>query len=244
MFVHRNSVARWRRLAKTVGVLGTLTLSLGAMPPTDVLAQTESSAATTNASGLIGMLGLEWGMSVEQVLDLGFYTLETMEKEQTGQPYNASVFPPILHDIKQVILYFGFDDRLWRIAILGKNQKDRTGTAAPLIARYDEIRQQLADFYGPGEQFHHNTTDNPDPGFVLGSLQTGKAWHFSEFVAGEIHVQLGLLAGSVVAGHYALYLKNLILEEKVQADLKASQRLGADIEDPASEAGGGNPNSE
>ena len=111
-------------------------------------------------------------------------------------------------------MYFGFDDRLWRIAIIGRSHKDQTGTAKTLIARYDEIRQQLAEVYGPEEWFHHNTTERENPGFVLGALQMGLVWHFSEFTAADTHVQLGLFAASVVAGRYALYLKNMVLEEQ------------------------------
>ena len=59
------------------------------------------------------------------------------------------------------------------------------------------------------------------------------------------HVQLGLIAGNVAAGRYALYIKNLVLEEKVLADTQASQRLGAGAEEMMMEGGGGEiPNQE
>jgi len=134
-----------------------------------------------------------------------------------------------------LILYFGTDDHLWRIAILGKGMKDGTGSAKELIARYDVIRGQLADLYGPGESFHHNTTDNPHQDFVLGSMQNGQAWHFSEFVTADEQIQLGIRANNVASGRYALYVKNTALEEAVLAQLEADRRLGAkvDIAPPA-----------
>ena len=96
----------------------------------------------------------------------------------------------------------------------------------------------MAEVYGPGESFHHNTTERENPGFVLGALQMGLVWHFSEFTAADTHVQLGLFAASVVAGRYALYLKNMVLEEKVLANKKASQRLGAGVKEMIPEGGG------
>ena len=236
--MHHISVAHRRRVAKVVGAVAALTILFAAVSPTIVLAQESSGTPGAAISDVIDMLGLEWGLSSDQVFDLEFYTLQIMEKEENGQPYNASAYPPILHDIRQLILYFGFDDRLWRIAIIGRSHKDQTGTAKTLIARYDEIRGQLAEVYGPGESFHHNTTDRENPGFLLGALQMGQAWHFSEFTTADTHVQLGLVAGSVVAGRYALYIKNMVLEEKVLADTQASQRLGAGAEKMMTEGGG------
>ena len=238
MVMHPNFIAHWRRVAKVVGAVAALTIFFAAVSPTTVLAQESSNPPGAAMSDVIDMFGLEWGLSSDQVHDLDYFTLQIMEMEENGQPYNASAYPPILHDIRQVILYFGFDDRLWRIAIMGLGQRDQTGSAKALIARYDEIRGQLAEVYGPGESFHYNTTERKNQDFVLGALQMGQAWHFSEFTAADTHVQLGLRASSVVAGRYALYLKNTVLEEKVLADMQASQRLGAGAEEMITEGGG------
>jgi hypothetical protein len=218
-------------MAKFIRALGLLALAWIIAHPTTGQAQDEPAAPQAKAISVVEMLGLEWGLSVDQVLDLGYYTLEQMELEAKGQPFNASVYPEILHDIGQLILYFSTEDQLWRIAILGKGVTDGSGTAKELIARYEVIRGQLADIYGPGETFHHNTTDNPQQDFVLGAMQNGQAWHFSEFVTTDEHIQLGIVANTVVAGHYALYLKNTVLEEAVLARLEADRQLGANADD-------------
>ena len=98
--MHPIFVAHRRRVAIVVGALATLPILFAAVAPTTAWAQGSSGPPSTAMSDVIDMLGLEWGLSSDEVFDLEFYTLQIMELEENGQPYNASAYPPILHYIK------------------------------------------------------------------------------------------------------------------------------------------------
>jgi hypothetical protein len=105
-----------------------------------------------------------------------------------------------------VNLFFGFDDRLWRIAIHGHSRwGDATGTE--LFARYEELRAEL---------------DRPDQ--LMGSMQLGQSWRFTEYRTETEHIQLGVRAQNVVAGYDAIYIKSLALEGEVLAGAEAYRR--------------------
>lgn len=82
MVMHHISVAHRRRVAKVVGAVAALTILFAAVSPTTVLAQESSGTPGAAISDVIDMLGLEWGLSSDQVFDLEFYTLQIMEKKE------------------------------------------------------------------------------------------------------------------------------------------------------------------
>jgi len=186
---------------------------------------------------LLSGLGLAWGMSVDDVLDLGYYDLAEMDPEPGhGIPYMADRYPRVLDDMSRLFLFFGYDDRLWRIAILGGGVRDRSGLGTALFERYDELNAMLAQIYGEGVQYHFRPASlADDPGFTLGSLQVGQSWHFTEYRHGDDAIQLGLKARHFAAGYYALYMKSAAMEEKVLADEEARAAAGADEARPTSE---------
>jgi hypothetical protein len=101
------------------------------------------------------------------------------------------------------ILFFGFDDRLWRIAIHGRSHSGD----------------------GTGVSYHHRhpyTLDHPDR--LMASVHLGQSWRFTEYQTETEHIQLGIRAQNVVAGYHAIYIKSLALEVEVAAGGGANGR--------------------
>ena len=165
-------------------------------------------------------LGLDWGMSLQDVLDIDpEITLDDLclDKDD-GRALMVHGLRRWLADIESIILYFGFDDRLWRIAINGKGMLADDGTGTALLARYDEVRELLVEEYGEGVANHHRDEGAvANHSWYLGTLQTGTSWHYSQFDTDEVSVQLGLRARNLFAGRYLVYVKNLAMEAGVDA---------------------------
>lgn len=165
-------------------------------------------------------LGLDWGMSLQDVLDIDpEITLRDLcLEENDGRAFLVHGVRPWLSDIDTIRLYFGFDDRLWRIAINSKGIFDDDGTGTTLLARYDEVRELLVEEYGEGVANHHRDDSAvTNPRGYLGTLQIGTSWHYSQFDTEEVSVQIGLAASNVFAGRYSVYAKNLAMEAGVDA---------------------------
>ena len=177
--------------------------------------------------------GLDWGMSLEQVLETGI-RLEYAELQgQFGHEYLAFDLARWLGDEGQVFLYFGYDDRLWRIAVHSKGYSDE-GYGTALLERYEELKAMLDSTFGPGEEvreLHHSAVSEPRR--TVGTIQLGASWVFTEYQSETGHVQLGLRARNLWTGYTALYIKNLEMEAKVLADAEARKsRLAAGEEEP------------
>lgn len=194
-------------------------------------AQAQNEPTQSLRPGLLEELGLWWGMSFEDVLSLNEFTLEYMGKGDGGDHYAATAFPPVLSDVGQIILFFGFDDRLWRLALLSPTDEDGSGVGTALFAIYDNWKATLDGMYGFGRSQHRNTsTDVPNPRGILASLANGSAWHFTEYENGMQAVQLGVKARSGRHGHTAVYIKHRQMGDKVQADLEAVKQDTGQIE--------------
>lgn len=177
--------------------------------------------------------GLDWGMSLAQVIETGIRLEYAEVQGRFGHEYLAFDLPPWLGDEGQVFLYFGFDDRLWRIAVHSKGYSDE-GTGTALFKRYDELKAMLDASFGPGEEvreLHHSAVSEPRR--TVGTIQLGVSWVFTEYQSATEQVQLGLRARNLWTGYTALYIKNLEMEPKVLADAEAyKDALAAGEDEP------------
>jgi hypothetical protein len=182
--------------------------------------------------GIEEALGLAWGMSLDELLESDAnITLDDMcLDENDGRSFLVHGLQAWLPDIAQVIVFLGFDDRLWRISVQGKTILDTSGQGAELLTRYDELRDFLVEHYGEGSAEHYREPWVEErPAEYLGSLQMGNSWHYSQFDADATSVQLGLRAKNVVSGYYQIYAKQLELEAETDAMAQA-MRLGEALE--------------
>lgn len=178
--------------------------------------------------GIEEALGLAWGMSLDEVLDSNTgITLDDMcLDENDGRAFLVHGIRAWLPDIAEVIVFLGFDDRLWRISVKGRVVHDASGEATELLARYDELREFLVERYGEGSAEHYREpTAEAAPAQYLGSLQNGNSWHYSQLDTDAVTVQLGLRAVNVVSGYYQIFAKHKQLEADTDAAAQAF-RLG------------------
>ncbi|HEX9647371.1 MAG TPA: hypothetical protein VGB88_07725 [Alphaproteobacteria bacterium] len=171
--------------------------------------------------------GLAWGMTLKQVLDAGIRVEYGKLQGEFGHEYLAFDLPPQLGDEDQVFLYFGYDDRLWRIAVHSRGYSDE-GTGTALVKRYDELKAALDARYGAGEEFLHlHDSAVAVPKRTVGTIQIGASWRFTEYRTPGEHIQLGIRARNLWTGYIALYIKNLDMEPKAIADAEANAKTVA-----------------
>ena len=90
--------------------------------------------------------GLKWGMSQDEVVALGAHFSQE-EETHFGKQATASNLPKALADTEEVVLFFGFDDRLWRIFSASVSwENDAYGSQA--VARFNELTGFLSERYG------------------------------------------------------------------------------------------------
>ncbi|UJW86387.1 hypothetical protein [Devosia sp. SL43] len=105
-----------------------------------------------------GPFGLTWLASSEDVVALGA-TLVPMDLESFGQSYIATNLPKALSDIEAVVLSFGYDNTLWRVAALSSEfENDRYGSQAK--ARYEQLSASLSKSYSLTDTYEVTSTDN------------------------------------------------------------------------------------
>lgn len=102
--------------------------------------------------------GLGWLQSADAIRALGV-TLTNVDGDDFGVSYSATNLPKALSDLETVILSFGYNDKLYRIAALSREfESDDYGTSAR--SRYDEIASSLSKSYTSGEVYERRPTDS------------------------------------------------------------------------------------
>ena len=95
--------------------------------------------------------GLKWGMSVADAKALGVMLSDPDGKEKFGISYRATnIAQKYCLDSDLVALSFGFEDKLWRIVVIGQKMgSDPYGNGVK--ARYRELSTALSEKYGRGK---------------------------------------------------------------------------------------------
>ena len=94
-------------------------------------------ADETNPSSNPAPFGLKWGMSAADAKASGI-KLSDLDEKKFGVSYRAADLPKIIPDADLVALSFGFQDKLWRIVVIGQNvMNDPYGSTVK--ARYSEL---------------------------------------------------------------------------------------------------------
>lgn len=178
-------------------------------------------AMPTSAGGQDAPFGLEWGMSIEEVEELGV-TLSKSEEGKYGTQYDATNLPKVLSDVRLVTLYFSAGD-LWRVsAVSDVFQNDPYGSSVK--SRYEELRGLLEKKYGHGKRHHHvgDLWDEADQ-FLMG-IRSGRNWHYTNFKNGDVFVQINVSALGSSDGVYVLIYENQNMKKDVEKRRKASEK--------------------
>lgn len=160
--------------------------------------------------------GLSWGMSPEEVKQLGI-TLTEEEPIDYGEEYTATHLPKMLSDIERVSLFFGFNHKLWRIVAVSRSFNDPYG--GTVLTRYAEINEALKKKYGEGSQ-HHNIGDSvykESKNFILG-INLGRTSYYTDYQSENTYVQISIRAPDSLESLYVIIYKNNALEKEFKND--------------------------
>jgi hypothetical protein len=157
--------------------------------------------------------GLSWGMSAAQVKSLGV-ELSDFPKSDWGTSLSATKLPKVIADAETVVLSFGFDDKLWRVAAVSRSfQNDPAGTAT--VTRYDELNKILADKYGKGRAVHQ-VDENAEQNFFLMHIKDGRSSWYTNYDTKDLTIQLAIGAADFSTGFWRLIFEQKALQAEFQ----------------------------
>lgn len=168
--------------------------------------------------------GLKWGVSQEQIKSMGI-VLSNESDGNFGHQAEAKKLPKVVGDADHVVLYFGNDDKLFRVvAISNEFNNDKTGIKA--TSRYDELKSALTERYGKGKSTEYSgggdymrQRDN----FAY-SLKTGDRYHFSTWNAEGVNIELSVRAQDMTTTYWVLIYTENELGKAYEASKKRKEK--------------------
>jgi hypothetical protein len=155
--------------------------------------------------------GLSWGISKADAERAGV-SLTEVTQPTFGKSFNARNLSKVLTDAELVMLSFGHDDRLWRVAAASRTwQNDSHGHQATY--RFQQLVGLLAERYGPGKDI----SSSPDelayqkPEYFSYSLFLNKRVQAINWQTKDVDIQLSLRLPSMNDIHYLLIYESRAL---------------------------------
>jgi hypothetical protein len=148
--------------------------------------------------------GLSWGMSQKEVEALGVVLAEPKDSRY-GVLRGARNLPKTLDDTSSVGLYFGFNDKLWRIVSVSKTfEHDDSGIQVK--TRFAELSTLLSQRYGPRKDHFGSASESfyRDPERFAYAISQNKLAYFSEW-SGDVQIQLEIRAKPFDGTYYVLF---------------------------------------
>ncbi len=155
--------------------------------------------------------GLKWGLSPVELEQLGI-KLSARSDTEHGELHVLSNLPKVISGSQLVAGYFGYNEKLWRIAWQSTPwQNDPYGNGVQ--KRYLELKSILRKKYGAGSTQHHagDSYFSKPKNFLYGILR-GERWHYTNYQTSGIWVQLGIRASSSNDGYLILIYENNALK--------------------------------
>jgi hypothetical protein len=170
-------------------------------------------AAHSQTANDVAPFGLSWGMSKADAERIGV-TLTSSTENGFGKSFSAQNLPRVLQDTEAVMLSFGHDDRLWRVAAASRVwSNDSYGTQAS--PRYDELVKLLTERYCPGKliaQVPRNTFYSKPENFAY-SIHMNERVQAVNWQMGGVRVQLSLRAARLQDLYYLLIYESVSLAD-------------------------------
>jgi len=136
--------------------------------------------------------GLKWMVSSDDITALGV-ELTPVELPGFGDSFTAAKLPKALSDIETVVLSFGYNDQLWRVAAISSDfENDKYGSRAK--ARFSELDTSLSKSYKTGESFQRTPTDSyfSEPENFAYALSQNEAFWYSTYSSPVATIELSL----------------------------------------------------
>ncbi len=183
--------------------------------------------------------GLRWLAPIREIKALRV-RLKPVEVKDSPNTYAAYNLPKPVNAFRDVLVSFGYNDSLWRIAAYGRFIKDDS-SASKGIAEYKKYYQILSEKYGNAQEFYTPAIENVEEvvphddgtsttslkqkaieigeeGF-LQKLMSGEATLYATFENERIGVTLALLADGDGQTYIIVDYKNLTATKREDEDL-------------------------
>jgi hypothetical protein len=167
--------------------------------------------------------GLEWAMNVKAAEALGIKLQPTKSEDGTSS-YTAEGLPKILGDVAVVRLDFGYTDKLQKIVAMSRTfSNDPYGAA--VVARYDELFKLLESKYGRGKTtYKMGDSIYAEQRFFLAGIQAGRSWHYANFEADGVSVELSIRAKDNDTGFWVLIYENKALAKDFEREKREREK--------------------
>jgi hypothetical protein len=167
--------------------------------------------------------GLAWGASLEELRVLGI-DLQAMPSKEYGEGFVAQKLPKALSDQESALLFFGFDDKLWRVvAISRKFENDPQGAAVK--ARYQELLTSLTDKYGKPQSVHSlGDSIFSQPAYFISGIRDGRSFWYSNLANADVKVQIAIHGESNDIGRWTIYYESVSLKRAFDESKRAKEK--------------------
>ena len=153
-------------------------------------------------------LGLTWVSSSSEIAAQGI-DLKPFPQKDFGETYLATKLPRALSDQETAALSFGFDNKLFRVAIISRAYENDPSGAA-IRSRYSDLLAILSEKYGkPHSVENLGGSIFGQSEYFLAGINGGHSNWYSIFETPGMTIQLGLIADSSSTGRW-----RIIYEEK------------------------------
>lgn len=183
-----------------------------------------AAVAAASDAGIPGPFGLTWGMSSDEVRKTGARLTANTGRSEFGAAFAATDLSKVLSDTESVFLFFGFKDKLWRIAAAGRPMgPDPSGSQ--VVSRYQELATVLSDRYGRGVE-----TDIRDremwkgPTEYVMSIRQGRAHRYTNFHSTNVDVELSVRAADSDKAYYLILFQYGPEARAFEADKKVHEK--------------------
>ena len=168
-------------------------------------------------------LGLTWGNSVEQLRAQGI-ELKPFPQKEFGETFLASKLPRALGDQETAALAFGFDDKLFRVAIISRSfENDPYGIA--VRSRYSELLTILSEKYGQPQVIQSlGGSIYKEPQYFLAGINAGQSNWYANYETPRLFIQLALVADSSSSARWRIIFEEKDLKKAFDAARKAKEK--------------------
>ena len=175
-------------------------------------------------TGVPAPFGLSWGMSSDEVRRTGARLTANAGRSEFGAAFTASDLSKVLSDTESVFLFFGYKDKLWRIAAAGRpTGPDPSGSQT--VARYQELAAVLSDRYGRGVETDIRDREVwKEPNEYVMSIRQGRAHRYTNFHSANVDVELSVRAADSDKAYYLVLFQYSPGAREFEADKKVHEK--------------------
>ena len=196
----------------------TITLAISALIPMP------AAIAGQSDEDVRAPFGLTWGLSADEIRKLGVRLSASTGQSTYGVSFTATDLSKVITDTESVALFFGYRDKLWRIAAIGRSiGPDPSG--GQIVARYQDLAAVLSERYGRGVETDirdHEMWKGPNE-YVM-SLKVGRAFRYTNFHTPNVDVELSVRAVTNDTAYYLILFEYRPGAREFEADKKIHEK--------------------